>query len=329
MNEACIILLRWLGAIKEAIYHTISHIGNLYNELNTIFNNRELAIGLWIIIFIIFALTIKGVREQLPNLTRSLFCKQFILWYLSMTAYFLFIIYLLIKIGFWDISLLKETILWFFVVGIVSSGRAIGKAKDLRYFIDFVRDNVKALIIVEFIVNLYCYSFLWEVIQVFILVFLSILLAVIEVRPEFQNQASQLLKKIINAIIAIIGFSSLIHSIRLFYINFESIALSQVVKDFLLPSLLSIMFVLYIYLLVVFTAYEQLFLRLSFRKTIDDSYRNYLKIRILMFCNININRISNFISRSNIMCCYIRNKNDVKKIFDNYKRKDTNATVDI
>src|SRR5690554_6911185 len=127
MKETLItLILSLLDKIKEAIIWLLSFMGNLLHELTVLFNNRELAIGFWLIVFIIFALFIKGVREKLQDIVKILLCKQIVLWFLSMAAYYLVLIFILAQIGFWDISLIKETVLWFIIVGISSSLKAVG-----------------------------------------------------------------------------------------------------------------------------------------------------------------------------------------------------------
>ncbi|MDR6723599.1 hypothetical protein J2W91_002061, partial [Paenibacillus amylolyticus] len=91
------------------------------------------------------------------------------------------------------------------------------------------------------------------------------------------------------------------------------------VKDVVLPLVLSFMFVFYIYLFTIIAAYEVLFIRLSFMKTIDESLRFRLKIRIFLFCNLSISRVSNFIQRSKIMQVYVRSTDDISDLFRNYK----------
>ncbi|WP_167935771.1 hypothetical protein [Halothermothrix orenii] len=52
---------------------TTNFIRDGFNNLSQVFNNRELAIGFWLIVFIIFALSVKGAREQIPGLIKLLF----------------------------------------------------------------------------------------------------------------------------------------------------------------------------------------------------------------------------------------------------------------
>lgn len=310
------VLLKLLGMAQETVIFIIIKV---FYEINIVFNNRELAIGFWIFVFIIFVLSIKGCRKEIPGLIKIIFSKSLFIWYLSMILYIFAMIIILTKIGFWEVRLLKDTIIWFLATGIISSARAIGKARDFQYFIDSVKDNIKLIIVFQFVVNLYSFSFIWETILVFIITLISIFTAIIDNKPEFQNINGKTTSKFLNIILVIIGFFILYYSFIIIIVNIKDIIILDLIKAMLMPSILSIIFIFYIYLLVIYAAYEQVFIRLSFKKTIDDKYRFYLKIKILLFCNINITRVNNFIVQSKIMNSYIKSKDDVKNLIRNYK----------
>ena len=145
------------------------------------------------------------------------------------------------------------------------------------------------------------------------------LIAVIDVKPQLKDKNSQYLKKFLSTGLAIIGFCILYNSTRLLIVNIQEIDIQNLVKKMLLPSILSIMFIFFTYFCVIYSAYEQLFIKLVFKKTIDDKIRSYLKIRILFFCNLNITHINNFILRSQIMNNYVTSKEDIKKLIVNYR----------
>lgn len=307
--------------LKNAII--VTYLSDIYNNLSSVFNNRELAIGFWIFIFIIFIILKKGWKyffSSLLDIIKSLFHRKLLIWHVSMALYFGSMILILTKIDFWEWGLLKETLIWFLAVGIISSAQAVDKAKDTKYFSNLIKYNIKAVISLQLVVNLYSFSLFWEVIQVFIITVFCTILVFMEKQPEYQDEKGKKIQKMLTKVLAIIGFSALFHSIRWTIINLDNIILSDLLKSIVLPTILSLLFIGYIYLLVVYAAYEKLFLKISFQKTIEDKYRLYLKIKTLLFCNININRISNFIPRSKLMKIYVRNKEDVKELFVNYRR---------
>ncbi|RID81545.1 hypothetical protein [Mesobacillus zeae] len=315
--------------IIESILNKSKEIYNLKSiillsniNIGKVFNNRELAIGFWTIIFIIFALSISSVRKQLQSLIKTMFNRKLILWYISMVLYVFGMVFVLFQIGFWKVSLLKETIFWFLFVGILLSFRAVDKAKDSQYFVNLIKDNIKVIIVVQFISNLYSFSFIWEVIVVFIAIFTSLLIAIVDTMPDFQNKNGKILKNIFNFILVGLGLIILSHSIKTLVSNTDKIIIPDLINELLLPPTLSLMFIFYAYLLAVIASYELIFIRLQFNKTIDDRYRFFLKLRIIIFCNLNLVRVKNFIQRSKIMTSNVRSRADIKQLFLNYKAND-------
>ncbi|OIJ22023.1 hypothetical protein BKP45_04925 [Anaerobacillus alkalidiazotrophicus] len=283
------------------------------------FSNRELAIGFWIIIFVIFAFSIKGVRKQFPMLLKAMFNKHLFVWYISLFAYFFAMIYFLISIGFWEIKLLKGTLFWLIGFAFVSSVRAIGKANDHSYFINLIKDNVKLFIVFQFIINLYSFSFIVEVILIFVITVLSILVNYLDNSSRYQSKEFSRIKNFFNFLLALIGLIALIYSTKMLFGNLENIVISDKYKEMFLPSILSLLFIFYIYLLVLYDAYLQVFFRLKSKKTIENRYKFILRVKIIILCKLNLNKVNNFIDRSNIMSTQIKSSEDVKKVIRNFK----------
>ncbi|WP_063564028.1 hypothetical protein [Paenibacillus sp. O199] len=275
--------------------------------------------GIWLVLFILYALSIKNVRKQLPNLLSTIFNKKILIWLISMTLYFIVIILVLKHFELWETRQVKDTIIWFLFVGIVFSSRAVGKAKDILFFSTVVVDNIKIIALIEFITNLYSFKLWWELIQVFIITILAALSVLIDHPSYSKAKDSKPLKNFINTILSILGFMILIHSIISFINNWDELIVKNLLLDLFLPLSLSVSFIIYVYLFVLYAAYEILFIRIGFKQTIEDRYRLKLKIRILVYCNLSLYRVTHFIQRSLIMNSYIRNPSELKRIFANYR----------
>ncbi|GAA0469071.1 hypothetical protein [Alkalibacillus silvisoli] len=237
----------------------------LYLNLSEIFTNRELAIGFWMIAFIVMILTIRNVRKEIPKIIKAAISGKLLIWYTSMLLYFIVMIIFLFKVGYWELRLLKGTIIWFFVVGVVSSFGAVEKAKDSTYFVNFLKNNFKLLILLQFIVNLYSLPLIWELILVPFIVFIAILTIVLE-RPGYTGYEYRKTKEILNTTLAIIGIFILFYSIVSLIINWNDIVVEDLIKAILLPILLSFLFVFYMYSFVLYATYEMTFMRLGLKK---------------------------------------------------------------
>src|SRR5690606_20128519 len=158
----------------------------------TEFNNREIAIGIGLLLFVAFALSVKNVRGLIPNLIRSALDRKLIYWYISMILYFIGLIYILNQIGFWEVRLLKDSVIWYLTVAFVATFRSTTKARDLGFFYLFLKDNIKIIVVFEFIMNMYTFSVLIEFILVFAITFFSILISFIHSSPKYQDKNSKI-----------------------------------------------------------------------------------------------------------------------------------------
>lgn len=120
--------------------------------------------------------------------------------------------------------------IWFIAVGIVSSMDAVGTAKDIKYFTNYVKKSVTILTIFQFVVNLYSFSLMWEIIQVFIIIVISWFVVVMDVKPEYQDKNGKTAIKFLNTILAIMGFYMLYHSIKMTMDHLDDIVISELIK---------------------------------------------------------------------------------------------------
>ena len=138
--------------------------------IQEIFNSREIAIGIWAIVVLAVVLMSKSLRPalmQFVNTTiRILFCRKIVIFSFIFIAFLLFALDLLKWTTFWDISMLKDTILWVIFVEPPLFGKAIEKAKDYRFFYDLVIDNLKFFALFEFFVGFWTFDLWLELIAI-------------------------------------------------------------------------------------------------------------------------------------------------------------------
>ena len=76
------------------------------------FNNREIAIVIWIILFLFIVLVKKSIRVTFLNFVKICLSPRFIVLFVILVTHILLVILYLIEIGFWKKYLLKDTIIW-------------------------------------------------------------------------------------------------------------------------------------------------------------------------------------------------------------------------
>jgi len=283
------------------------------------FSNRELAIGFWLLILLVLVIYKKDTRHSLWDFLKAFFDRKLIGWHISMVLYVSLTVFILFKIGLWEFKLLKDTIIWYIVTAIPSTIKSINEAKDMKYFKEMAKNNLSIGVLVGFIVDSYNFSLICEIILIPLFVFLSLMLGIAEHKVEYENKEYEITANLLRYTTAGVGLFLIFSSLNRFLSDIKNIVLLELIKDFILPITLSMMFIPYIYFLVLYSSYKKLFMRLKFKKTIDDKYRTFLYLKILLFCRFNINKVNNFIDYSEIMKSYVKSKDDINRLFKNYK----------
>ena len=134
--------------------------------MTQIFNNRELSIIIWLILFFLFAFTKNGVPKSFGKLISVFFGEHVFSVVLIMIIYVELIILALALIGFWDLSLLKDTILWTAFVGFLLLMKTDKINSEKNYLKTIILDSFKGVIIIEFIANFYSFSLITELILI-------------------------------------------------------------------------------------------------------------------------------------------------------------------
>lgn len=99
------------------------------SELQEVFNNREIAVGMWVMLAVAILVFTKPVHQSLKSVFLILFCRKFVVFYIVFLSYFGLVTYGLYSIGFWDVSLLKDTIFWILFLELPLFIKTIEKAK--------------------------------------------------------------------------------------------------------------------------------------------------------------------------------------------------------
>ncbi len=165
------------------------------NNLFTIFSTREVALFIWFLLFLIFVSRSKDVRHSIARAIKTFFSRKSIIAFSLLLLYILLIVFILSYIGFWDISLLKDTILWLLFSGSVLFMN-INKIENVNYFSGLIKDNIKIIIIWEFLFNFYTFSLIGELVFIPVVtlfssmgIFAKYLYILIKKYPTFQSKS--------------------------------------------------------------------------------------------------------------------------------------------
>jgi len=258
----------------------------MIDYLNKTFNNREIALIFYLVIFIIWTLTQKSIRESIFEVIKYLFVKQILISILILLIYVSVIVFALTLIDLWNSKLIKDTMYWTFGTGFILMMNSNNAIKEENYLRKIVKENIRLLVIVEFIVGLYVFGIVTELILMPILILLSMLLGYTEVNEEHKQVKNFLLK-----VFGIIGFFYLIYSGLKIYQDFKDFATYDNLRTFLFPILMTILFLPFAYFYALYMHYESLFVRLRFSFKDNKALCRFAKWRILLSVNFSLKKL--------------------------------------
>ncbi len=279
--------------------------------IKSTFNNRELSIIIWMIIILSWLFSGSEVRRSFYAVIKSFFQKKIFYSVVAMIVYVAFIVYAMYKVGYWDTSMLKETLLWFLGGGFILHLNVNKINNDERFFKKFIIDTIKIAVLIEFIVNFYSFSLFVELILVPVLFIIGGVKAMAEGHHEYKdNEKYTVTRKFLNTTLSIVGYVLLFYFIFKITQDFEKFSNIQTLKVFFLPVFLSLSCLPIMYAMALIMLYETLFIQLSFRIYQNPKLVRYLNWKALLVCNFHLLRVRNF-SKSFKSAYGFTNKNAV------------------
>lgn len=268
--------------------------------MDSIFNNREIASAIWLIIFAIF-IVLKGKRRStfrsLSGLGRNFFRLVIIVPILSMILYMVIWVFVLGIIGFWDVSALKDTVFWIFGVAVIIMFRADEIDKKEGFFKDVILDNLKLIAVLEFISNAYTFSLWIELLLVPSLTIIVMLKTVAEFKVKTES-SYRLVDSLFGYILALTGIVLVVIAIYRAVYNFNEFATIYTLRDFLLPVVLSVLYLPFVYAWALFLAYDNLFRCINVHNN-DRNLARHLKKSVLVTFHVRLWRLLQWFRQPN------------------------------
>jgi len=104
-----------------------------------------------------------------------------------MAMYVVMMIYGLARLGLWDFSLLKGSVIWFFSVAVFSLFQVNKFSESPHKLKGLVADSFKLVVVIEYLVGAYTFHIAVELVLVPLVVFLSALVAFPTLSPSMNR----------------------------------------------------------------------------------------------------------------------------------------------
>lgn len=226
-----------------------------------ILNNREFAVFLWFGVFSAYFFSAPKMvefRSSFKRLLDSLFCRQIVFVLCLMVVYISVIIYFLYEVNIWNAGQIKNTVFWSFSVGFISIFKFEQIKTDNNFLKNLVLDNLKLLTVFQFIIGVYNFSLLVELLIAPVLVLLVIMLAISKADGNQHH-----IKAFLEYCLALFGLFLIIHALYMLITNFSEFANEKTAYDFFIPPLLTLCYLPFLCFVYVYSTYNDVFVRIN------------------------------------------------------------------
>jgi hypothetical protein len=278
----------------------------------SLFNNREKATAVWLAVGLAWGLLHEHTRHALQEVLRLFFQWKFLADILLMLAYVGLEVFALYRVGFWDVSLLKDTVLWTLGVAFVLLMNSDTSAQDEHYFRKALLDNVKVVAFLEFIVNLYTFNFWLEIALVPVLFLTGAMSAIVETDKKYLPT-----KKVLGFVQSVFSLCLLAFALVSIVRGFRAFATIGNLKSFLLPIFLTLAYLPFLYANALYMSYEVLFsARLYLCLQDHRALAGYARRKIFGMCSLNLRRLTRFAKDESVAADLwtLKNEDDVLRM---------------
>lgn len=255
-----------------------------------VFSTREVATGIYLILFLVFVLIKSKNITLITNLIKSALKKVFIIPILCLLAYAGLIVYGLQFISLWNWILIKDIIIWvLFVATPICFKASVNRKKNQYPFKQMVIDNFVWSALVEFFIGTFTFSFIAEM---FIVPTFSLL--VLLQNYDRNNEKYRSTHKLFDGISVITGLLLIIFTIEKAIAVIAQDGFVDALISFCIPIIFSIAFLPVVYFLAVKGQYHDLFVLVRIRNKEGDKMLSLKKRKIFGACGLSYRRIRSF-----------------------------------
>lgn len=254
------------------------------------FTTREWASITLIILFVLLSAKAKSVRESIIGVVKAFFHWKILLPIICAQIYLSIFAYTLYKYGFWNTTILRETIFFLFYTSIALILKYNNNDERISSIKGIVEDTVKATLIIEFYLNIHTFSYGVELI-------IQFLLALLFFMGAYNKRDTKDLAKTYSCTQAVfygLSISLIIYSIYMSIGEWKENFASQTVISLLFPIVATIVYWPFLYIFSVIKAYEEWFVRIYFASNKEEY--GFRKNQVLKTCGINLSLI-HFVSK--------------------------------
>lgn len=238
-------------------------------------SNRDLAFLIWLAVFAAWVLGRRDTRKSVADVLRALRGKLAVL-FVAYAIYIAVAVLIAQRLGIWNVGLLKETIAWFLLPGLVLLFGFTRPYKERSYYRRTLIGVLGLSAAIEFYVNLAEFPLPVELLLLPALVLLAVLSAVAGLKPETRPA-----KQFVDALLAIVGVAILVGTGVWVADHWNTLDKTELALSFALAIWLTLVALPFVILFSLYANYETTFVRIDQATKDDPRARRRAKLALM------------------------------------------------
>jgi len=253
-------------------------------------NTRQEALLAWTFIVVAGLLCWRQLRAPLLSLIRPALTPIILVLVCLVAAWNAVIVLALYRLGFWNMSMLYDTVALVAVGEVGLLLKAVNATYDVRFFVKWILANFGFMVALEFILNAYPFGFWVEFLVVVPLASILFILAAVPIGGDLGARTHSVLVWIE----AVFGLSIVAFAVVRAVLSFREFATWQSLESAMLPAVLSVAFLPPLFAWCAWLAYSKAFSALRVFGTDDEPLNHYARKRIVCRFGVRIGALQRF-----------------------------------
>lgn len=280
----------------------------------SILSTREWATLIWGCIFMLYVLCHREIRKSLWNVIVIFSDKKLrILWEIIL-LYVLTITMVFCYLPIWENIYIKDIIIWFLFSGLIYCMNAVSSEADETYIKKMLKDNLKFTMILEFFMSTFTFNIWIELAIIPVITIIIVMNVIAERKEEYKN-----VHKLLDSVLAIAGFWIFYETIKIGINEYRQLNIINTLVSFIIPIVYLILIIPLEYALELYSKYELLFLRMTFKEEKDKKTKIRHRVAVICSCRISVRRVLLF-QREYMGRMYVKMKdNEFEKLIREFR----------
>lgn len=252
----------------------------------TILSTREWATIIWAVLLLAFVLRNRECRKGIRNVIKQFFAPKLRILLEIILLYVLIITVIFFYLPLWENIYIKDIIIWLLCSGVAICMNSVSNEADEKYIKYVLKDNLKMTIILEFIMSTFTFSIWIELVIIPIITIITVMNVKAERKEEYRT-----VHKLLDFVLAVAGFWILYETIKIGVNEYKELNVLNTLVSFMIPIVYLILITPLEYALELYSKYETLFVRMTFKEEKNKKVKRRHRIFIIRACKFSVHRV--------------------------------------